>query len=78
MVNFQILSWMIEILIDSMPQFETKLIMFCILTLLSWGIVMDDWNLDEISLTKWQILQHGKSIMAKLLYEEWQLMVGLH
>ena len=36
---------------------------------------MDDWNLDEHSLGKWQWLQHGKSIIPPNIYKEWQVMV---
>ena len=32
---------------------------------LCWNVVMDDWNLDEKSLGKWQYLQHCKSIIPK-------------
>ena len=30
-----------------MPIIETNFSIFCILTILKWNIVMDDWNLDE-------------------------------
>ena len=30
---------------------------------LSWDIVMDDWDLDEKTLGKWQYLQHYKPII---------------
>ena len=39
---------------------ETKFGVICILTNMWWNIVMDDWNLDEESLSKWQYLQHCK------------------
>ena len=39
---------------------------------------MDVWDLDENPLSKWQTLEHCKSIMPKLFYNEWQLMLGLH
>ena len=41
-----------------MPIIETKFGIICILTNLWWNIVMDDWNLDEKSLSTWQYLQH--------------------
>ena len=33
---------------------ETKFGLLCILTTLWWNIVMDNWNLDEKSLSKWE------------------------
>jgi hypothetical protein len=43
-----------------------------------WKIVIDDWNLDDISLSKWWWLQHRESIMAKGCYKEEQIMLGSH
>ena len=39
---------------------------------------MDKWNLDETPLSKWQYLQHYKSITPKILYEERQILLGVH
>ena len=39
---------------------------------------MDDRNQDGKPLSKWQYLQHRKSIMPKFCYKEWQIMLGLH
>ena len=36
--------------------------------LLSW--MMDDWNLDEKPLGKWQTLQQCKSIISQQIYNE--------
>ena len=41
-----------------------------------WNAIMDDWNLDEKSLGKWQYLQHHKSTIPPKIYEEWQIMLG--
>ena len=38
---------------------------------------MDDWNLDEKSLDKWQ-LQHCESMMPQIIYNESQIMLGEH
>ena len=43
-----------------------------------WNIVMDDWNLDENLLSKWQYLQHCKSIMPIIFYKEWWMILGFH
>jgi hypothetical protein len=40
------------------------------------SIVMDDPKLDGKFLSKWQFMQHCKSLMPKLLYKEWQIMLG--
>ena len=48
-----------------------------ILTSLWWNIVMDDWNTNISSLSKWQNLEVCKSILPKLTYKECQIMVGL-
>ena len=50
----------------SMPIIEMKFGIFCILTFVEWNIVMDDLNMDKITLSKWQELQHCKCIMPKL------------
>ena len=42
----------------------------------SWNIVMDDGNLDEKSLGKWQYLKHYRSIIPHKIYKEWQIMLG--
>ena len=42
----------------SMLIIETNFGVICIPTFMYWNIVMDDCNLDEISLDKWQVLQH--------------------
>ena len=42
------------------------------------NIIMDDWNLDENLLSKWQYLQHCKSIIPPKNYKEWQIMLGWH
>ena len=43
-----------------------------------WNVAMDDWSLDEKSLgKKWQLLQHGNSIIPPKRYKEWQINVGL-
>jgi len=42
-----------------------------------WDFVMDDWVLDEKLISKWQYLQHCKSIMPKIVYKEWQILVSL-
>ena len=40
--------------------------------------VMDDWDLDAKSLSKWQQFQHCKSIILKKIYKKWQIMLGQH
>ena len=48
-----------------------------ILTILQWNIFMDDRNLDKISLSKWQLLQHHKYMMPTYFYKEiWQTILG--
>ena len=37
------------------------------------NIVMDDWNLDEMSISKWHQSQHYKSWMPKIVYKKWQI-----
>ena len=39
---------------------------------------MDDWNLDEKPLGKWQHLQHRKDIIPPKIYKEWQILLGQH
>ena len=43
-----------------------------------WNTIMDDWNVDEESLSKWQQLQHCKFVMPKYLYKKWQIILGSH
>ena len=38
------------------PIFETHFGIICIRTNLWWNIVTDDWNLDQSSLSKWQVI----------------------
>ena len=38
---------------------------------------MDDWNLDEKSLSNQQNLQHYFNAYAQIFYKEWQKNVGL-
>ena len=39
---------------------------------------MNDQNLDEESLSRWQQLQYNcKSTMPRVFYKEWQTMLGL-
>ena len=38
------------------------------------SFVMDDWNLDEKSLIKWQYLQK----YVNFFFKKWQIMLGLH
>ena len=40
------------------------------------NIVMDDWNLDEKSISKRQQFQNSKFIIPQNIYEEWQIMLG--
>ena len=40
--------------------------------------VVDDSNLDENSLNTWKSMQHCKSVMPKIFYEEWQIILRLH
>ena len=42
-----------------------------------WNFIMDDWNLNEKPLGKWQYLQHYKFIICQENYKEWQIMLGL-
>jgi hypothetical protein len=42
-----------------------------------WNVVMDDWNLDEKSLVKWQWSQHYKSIIRSENLQEMTNNVGL-
>ena len=68
-------AWM-----KSMPLFEEffEKGIFYILSILQWNIVMDDYNMDENSLSKWQWLQHWKSIMPSLfLHKEWKIRIVL-
>ena len=39
---------------------------------------MDDWKLDEKSLSKWQYLQHCKPRIIKSSYKEQQILSGYH
>ena len=48
---------------------------FAIVNNLWWIIVMDNWNLDETSLGKWQWWQHCKSIITLNNYKDWQHLV---
>ena len=41
-----------------------------------WNNVMNDWNLDEKSLSKWQFLHHCKSLIPQKIYKEWQIKLG--
>ena len=41
-----------------------------------WSIVMDDWNLDEKPIGKWQYLQHYKYIVPPKKYKKSQIMFG--
>ena len=59
-----------------MPIIETNFGMICIQAILWWNIVMDDWNANEKSLSKWPYLQHCKSIMPKYVNKEWQILLG--
>ena len=59
-----------------MPIIETKLGVVCILTNLWWNIVMDDWNLDEKTLSTWHNVQHRKSLMANSFHKRWQILLG--
>ena len=53
---------------------ETKFGMICILTSLWWNIVMDDRDLDEKSVSKWQ---HRKIYSAQIFfYKGWQILLG--
>ena len=38
-----------------------------------WKFAMDDWDLDEKPLGKWQLLH-----IVNLKYPCWQIMLGLH
>ena len=69
---------MIKIWMESVTINDTKYGIVCILTILEWKFVMDDWNLDELSYGKWRSLQHCKSKMPKLFYKEWQPMLSIH
>ena len=60
-----------------MPIIETKFGIICIVTNMWWNIVVDDWNLDVRSLSKWQKLQHYKSIIPNLFYKKRQYNVRL-
>ena len=42
-----------------------------------WNMVMDDWNLDEKLLGKWQYLQHCKSIIPQKNLQGMRNNVGL-
>ena len=50
-----------------MPIIRTKFGAVCILTILQRNGVIDDWKLDEKSLSKQQELQHRKSMMPNFL-----------
>ena len=54
-----------------MPIIEIKFAIFYILTFLWWNIVINDWNLDEVSLGKWKHSQHCRSMMPKFVYNKW-------
>jgi hypothetical protein len=41
-----------------------------------WNIVMDDSNLDEETLDKWQYLQRCNYEIHQKIYKEWQIMLG--
>jgi hypothetical protein len=40
-----------------------------LVTNLWWNIVMDDWNLNEKPLVKWQQLQHCKSTIPQMFLQ---------
>ena len=52
----------------------------CIQEIMWWNVIMDDWYLDEISLDKWELLQHDNSTIPPLFFinKEWQIMLGKH
>ena len=54
-----------------MPIIEIKFAIFYILTFLWWNIVINDWNLDAVSLGKWKHSQHCRSMMPKFVYNNW-------
>ena len=39
---------------------------------------MNDWDLNDKSLSKWQYFQHSKSIVPNIYTKEWQTMLRLH
>ena len=71
--NLQVLPWMIKFWMKPIPIVDIKFGILHPNNCVFWIIVIDDWKLDEISLSKWQWLQHRELIMAKGCYKEWQI-----